>query len=260
VNMGLPLKIKNLSVTIGRGAGRGVLDSIDLTIRPGEFVAIIGPNGAGKTTLLRAVSGLIPVKGTIEIGDSLPHQTASSAHGRLISYLAQGGRIHWPIPVQDVVALGRLPYRATGGPLNDIDRVAVAEAMQTCNIAHLATRPATQLSGGERARVLLARALAVQAPILLTDEPVASLDPAQQLAMMSLLQKQARRGRTIVTVLHDLSLAANFCDRLIALGDGRVVADGTPENILHSGALDRLFGVRLLQTRIEGRLLVGPTA
>ncbi len=185
--------------------------------------------------------------------------STSPAKGRTIAYLAQGGRIHWPVAVRDIVALGRLPFAGPGGRLGDADRRIVDQAIEACCIGHLAWRPATELSGGERARVLLARALAVRAPVLLVDEPAASLDPAHQVAIMAMLRRESAAGRIVVAVLHDLCLVAAFANRMIVLADGQVVADGPPGEVFAGDVLDRVFGVALLRAEVDGRLLVAPS-
>jgi iron complex transport system ATP-binding protein len=255
---GLPLKLDHIEVSLGRGRQRRVVvRDLSLLVSPGDFTIIIGPNGAGKTTLLRAMAGLLPSRGRIEIGDRTLATMSRSERGRSLSYLAQGGRIHWPLSVHDVVALGRLPHSGARA-LSAADHLIVARAIAYCRIEHLAARPATALSGGEKSRVLLARALAVQAPVLLADEPAASLDPAHQVVVMNVLRDQALAGQTAVAVLHDLSLAARYATRIVVLNDGRVAAEGRPDDIFAGSTLDRVFGIRLLRARVEGKLLVAP--
>jgi iron complex transport system ATP-binding protein len=255
--LGVRIDLHEVGVCLGRDAQR-VIKNLSLALLPGEFTIIIGPNGAGKTTLLRAIAGLLPATGRILVGGRELATVSRGERGRVISYLAQSGRIHWPLAVRDVVSIGRLPFGGAVQRLNEADRRIVERAMAACSIDHLALRSATALSGGEKARVLLARALAVQAPILLTDEPAASLDPAHQLAIMSMLQQQAIDGRTIVAVLHDLSLAAQYATRIVVLDAGAVVEDGAPHHVFNGPTLDRIFGVRLLRACVEGKILVAP--
>ncbi len=256
---GMRIDLHEVGVSLGRGRdARWILKNLSLALVPSEFTVIIGPNGAGKTTLLRAMAGLLPATGRILIGGRELARCSRAERGRMMSYLAQGGRIHWPLSVRDVVAIGRLPFGGAMQKLNDADCRIVEHAMTACCVDHLALRPATALSGGEKARVLLARAFAVQAPILLADEPAASLDPAHQVAIMTRLQQEAVAGRTVVAVLHDLSLAAQYATRIIVLDTGAIVDDGPPEVIFNGPTLDRVFGIRLLRASVDGKLIVAP--
>jgi iron complex transport system ATP-binding protein len=259
VALGLPIELHEVGVSLGRGRdARAIIGNLSIAFSPGQFTIVIGPNGAGKTTLLRAMAGLLPASGRIAINGQNLTALSAGERGRAIAYLAQGGRIHWPLAVRDVVALGRLPYGAAPVRLSDADRCIVHQAMAACRIDPLASRQATALSGGEKARVLLARSLAVQAPILLADEPAASLDPAHQVAIMAMLQQEAVIGRTVIAVLHDLSLAARYATRIVVLDNGGVAADGTPDDVFAGLTLDRIFGIRLLRAWVDGKLLVAP--
>jgi iron complex transport system ATP-binding protein len=230
---------------------RVILDDVSLDLRDGELTALIGPNGAGKSTLLRTLAGLQACEGVVRLGGRDIRALEPRERGRAIAYLAQGGQIHWGLSVREIVALGRTPHSG-GGRLTRRDVEAAARALSDCGLSEAADRPVTQLSGGERARVLFARALAVEAPLLAVDEPVASLDPAQQIAVMKLLRGQAGAGRAVIAVLHDLGLALRYADRIVALGNGRIVADAPPREIVASGALDRLYGLRFAHGEAEG--------
>lgn len=209
-----------------------VLHDISLTLAEGEFVGLLGPNGAGKTTLLRAALGLLPAGGHSSIAALQP-----AARARAAAFLPQGREIAWPMPVETLVALGRPGRRPE-------DAAAVARAIDRLGLAPLRKRRATELSGGEQARVLLARALAQEAPLLLADEPTAGLDPEQQLAVMTLFAGLAAEGGTVLASLHDLGLAARHCTRLIVLDTGRIVADGAPRAVLTEALLAGTFGIR----------------
>jgi iron complex transport system ATP-binding protein len=244
-------------VSVLRGA-RAAVDRVSLKVMPSEFLAIVGPNGAGKSTLLRAMAGLCPHEGEIRlagdrIGDLLPVPRA-----RGLAYLPEEARIHWPLRVADVVALGRAPHKAFGRQLSAADRAAVAEALIACDLEDFAERRATALSGGETARVLFARALAVQAPLLIVDEPVAHLDPLHQLALMRLLVGETAKERAVIVVLHDIALAMRFASRVVTLKDGRIEADGSPSQILATGALDRAFGLKFTAFAHGGAFHVVP--
>lgn len=228
------------TLTVRRG-GRVILDAARIAVAPGECVGLIGPNGAGKTTLMRAALGLIPAEGTSSLA-ALPRAERALA----AAWLPQERQIAWPVPVREVVALGRQPH---GGR----DEGQTDAALERLNLSHLADRAATALSGGERARVLIARALAQDAPLLLADEPAAGLDPAGQIAAMRLFAALAAEGRGVLVSSHDLGLAAVHCDRLVLLDGGRTVADGPPGSVLTPARLARHFGLR---ARLEGGRLV----
>lgn len=244
---------RNLSVGYG---GVPVLAGIDLTLRPGQLVGLIGPNGSGKTTLLRALAGLAPPLGgsILYDGGRLPPR----ALARRLAYLAQGGEVNWALSVENLVELGRLPHRSAFAGPGDADRDAVARALALADAAHLRGRTVATLSGGERARVLLARALAVESETLLADEPVATLDPLHQLATLALLREGAGRGLGVVVVLHDLALAFRFCDRLILVAGGRIVGDGPPAAVLTDAVLAGAYRVRAARASFEGEPILLP--
>jgi len=220
------LAAQNLGVTL---SGRVILNDVSLSLPSGQFVALVGPNGAGKTTLLRALAGLVPSTGTIEVGGDHLSSLSLRERAKRFGYLPQGHLVHWPLPAKDVVALGRYPHGATDpARLSPRDEQAVLRAMQATNVVEFAERPITELSGGERSRVALARVLAVEAPIVLADEPIASLDPRYQIDVMINLRGAADRGVLVVVVTHDLGLAARFADTVLVLSDGCLVAQGKP--------------------------------
>jgi iron complex transport system ATP-binding protein len=250
------LSAQGVQVDLGR---RRVLDSVDFGLAAGELVGLLGPNGAGKTTLLRALAGLQPLaRGDVRLLDRDVHEYADAERARRLAYLPQDGQCHWPMPVAQVVALGRLPHRAPWAALPAADDAAVQRALAATDVAHLASRAVTELSGGERARVLLARALAVEAPVLLADEPVAGLDPAHQLGVMELLKSRALSGAAVVVTLHDLTLASRYCDRLLLLSEGRSMADGIPESVLTAENLRQVYGVEAFYGQTGQGLLVVP--
>lgn len=236
------LVFDQVSVRLG---GQPALAGVSLTLRPGQCVGLIGPNGAGKTTLLRAGVGLIrPDDGSIRLDGQDPACMPPLQRARQVAYLAQSRPLAWPMRVAAVVALGRFSYGAGLGPLGTADAAAVARALAACDLTALADRPTDSLSGGELARVHIARALASEAPILLADEPTAALDPRHGFEVMTVLRNSALAGRTVLVTVHDLSLAARFCDRLVLLAQGAVMADGTPAAVLTPAHLEACFGVR----------------
>lgn len=220
-------------LTVRRG-GCPVVDDVSLTVASGEFVGLVGPNGAGKTTLLRAALGLLPHEGRSTLAALQPDARARSA-----AWLPQKAEIAWPLKVVDLVGLGRLPHGGARG-----DDPAVARALDRMEIREFRDRSATALSGGEQARVLIARALAQETPLILADEPTAGLDPAAQISAMAVFASLATEGNAVVAALHDLGLAARHCSRLLVMSRGRLVADGRPEVVLTADLLADVFNLR----------------
>jgi len=234
------LRAHEATVRFGRAP---IVDGVSFELRAGELVALVGPNGAGKTTLLRALAGLLPAQGRIELAGRLLSAFPARERARAIAYLPQGHVFHWPMAVAAVVALGRYPHGDPFSPATDADGAAVARALAATDSAVLAARTVTTLSEGERARVALARALASEAPLLLADEPTAALDPRHQLLVMDLLRQTANGGAAVLAVIHDLTLAARFVDRVLILQAGRLVADAPPAEALTPARLAETFGV-----------------
>ena len=231
----------------------GLFEGVDLAIRAGEMVGLIGPNGAGKTTLLRVLANLrAPEGGQVRYAGRTAPEIGRRELARRIAYLAQGGSVHWPMRVEALVALGRLPHRRPLQGLAAADRRAIELAMAAADVASLRMRTMAQVSGGERMRVLLARALAVDADILLADEPIAALDPLHQLQVMELLRTIAGEGRGVIAVLHDLALAMRFCHRLVLLAGGGILVEGPPAQVLTDAHLARAYGVEVVRGERDG--------
>ena len=246
------------SVDLRLGA-RTVIESLDLTLPTGRFTVFIGPNGAGKTTLLRGLAGLIrPVRGAIRLDNEDVGALSPGRRARKIAYLPQHGTLSWPLPVGDVVALGRLPYGERIGALPPNGRRAVGAALAAVGLSGFERRPASALSGGERSRVLLARALATEAQVLLADEPVAALDPRHQIIVLDVLRSLARSGILVAAVMHDLNLAARFADTIVFLDKGKVLATGSPADVLTPERLAEGFGIDALVTELDGFITVAP--
>ena len=238
------LDVQGLSVRLG---GKGVVDDVDLSVERGRLVGLIGPNGAGKTTVIRALLRLVRIEtGRIELLGKPADGMEGREFARTVAYLPQGHIAQWPVKAHRLVALGRLPHLQSWQRESAADRAAVDRAMSETDVAALSDRTVTTLSGGERARVALARALAVEAPILLVDEPVAALDPYHQLQVMELLRRYADTRGTVLAVLHDLALAARFCDGLVLMKAGRVVAEGPPAAVLTSQNLANVYRIEAL--------------
>ena len=229
-----------------------IVKEASFSLARGELTALVGPNGAGKTTLMRALAGLVPAQGRIEIEGRPLSEIAPRERARLMGYLPQGNVFHWPMPVEAIVGLGRYPHGDPFAAPTDSDRIAVREALAATATQAFAHRPVTTLSGGERARVALARALATQAPLLLVDEPTVSLDVRHQLVVMQLLRKAARNGGGVLAVVHDLALAARFADRVLVMQDGRIVAHGTPAETLDPARIAEVFGVETQMLPFDG--------
>jgi iron complex transport system ATP-binding protein len=252
------LEISNLRA--GYGA-INVLWDLSLSVQPGKLTTIIGPNGAGKTTLLRALAGLQSSTGTIHVaGDALASLTLRERAKRF-GYLPQGHVVHWPLDVKDVVALGRYPHGATDpARLTSSDKAAVERAMQATDVVAFADRRVTELSGGERSRVALARVLAVEAPIVLADEPTASLDPRYQIDVMTNLRDVANSGVLVIVVTHDLGLAARFADTVLVMSDGRLAAQGAPRQALSDDIVANVFRISAYRAEHRSETIILPWA
>lgn len=250
------LSVENLGVGLN---GRTILDGIDAKISAGEMVGLIGPNGAGKTTLLRAMAALLPVdKGHIVLNSRPLNIWKRRDLARIMAYVPQGAPCAWPLDVYRLVALGRLPHLLPWRSATPVDENAIQAALEQTDVVELANRNVLTLSGGERARVMMARALAAHPSILLADEPIASLDPQHQLRVMTVLRRLAADGVAVIVTLHDLNFAARFCDRLILLADGHVVTEGNPSSVLTPEIMGSVFAVRAELGWRNGRFFVVP--
>jgi iron complex transport system ATP-binding protein len=250
------ITIDGLCAKLGR---RPVLSDVSATLQPGKLIGIIGPNGAGKSTLARVMLGLVqPSGGRVLLDGRDVSAIAPRELATLVAYLPQGQTLHWPLSVDRLVALGRLPHLGPMSRISAHDRDRVRDAMARADVSQLAGRTATELSGGERARVMLARALAVGAPAMIADEPLASLDLGHQLDVMSLLANEARAGSLITVVLHDLTMAARFCDELLLMHQGRMVASGKPADVLTRATLREVYGIDARLDQIDALLTITP--
>lgn len=237
------LEARELCVTLG---DRRILDEISLRLSAGELLAVVGPNGAGKTTLLRALAGVIPATAGQVLLDDVPIARRRRREiARRLAYLPQETWTSFSITVADVVALGRYAHVGPLRPLSAEDRRLCVEAMEQADVAHLAARTLPSLSGGERRRVFLARAIAQQAGILVLDEPTSALDIGHALDTIELLARLARDGRAVLFSLHDLTLALRGPGRVLLLDGGRIVGDGEPAATLTGPEARRAFGVPL---------------
>lgn len=241
------LELTGFGVWLG---ARPLVQDLSFALDRGELLGLIGPNGAGKSTVLKALVGLLPYRGEVRLAGQALARFSAPQRARRLAYLSQDDPIQWPISVADLVGLGRHPYRGSwwrgAGRAHPADRAAIAAALQRTDCWSLRARRITELSGGERARARLARVLAVEAPLILADEPIAALDPRHQLQVMELLRALSRGGTAILLVLHDLTLASRFCDRLLLLDQGACQAIGAPRAVLTAERLRAVYGIDAL--------------
>jgi len=234
------VSVDGLRVRLG---GATVLDGVDATVDRGRFVGLVGPNGAGKTTLLRAIAGaVVPDAGRVTVDGERIHDLSSKAASRRVASVPQDTTVAFGFDVRTVVEMGRNPHRSRFGGWADADAAAVERALDRTDTRRFADRGVDTLSGGERQRVLLARAIAQDAPVLLLDEPTGSLDINHQVRTLDLVADLVSEGRTALAAIHDLDLAARYCDELILLSEGRVVAAGPPGAVLTESAVQDAFG------------------
>ena len=238
----MSLKLHEVSVTM---QGAQLLHGVSFEVMPGKLVGLLGPNGAGKTTAVRALLGLQPLSGGQAFLDGqTAHSLTPKQRALRVSYLPQARKLAWPIAVREAVSLGRFAYGGPMGRLGPADAAAVDDALARCSLNGFECRSVTSLSGGELARVHLARSLASQAPALIADEPTAALDPGHSFDVLATLQAQARNGQAVLVVLHDLALAARFCDQIILLNQGKLVIQAPPREALTPAILANVYGVK----------------
>jgi iron complex transport system ATP-binding protein len=236
----MTLTVRNLGFAY---AHQPILEGIDATFDTGKFTVILGPNGAGKSTLLASLAGLLkPQTGSVILHDTDITHMPPTARARQIGLLPQGAETHWAISSEALVALGRIPHMRGAGTSAD-DRMAISAAMSATATEGFAHRPVTTLSGGERARVLLARVLAGEPEWILADEPLANLDPGFQLDILHLLRQQAEAGKGVIAVLHDLQYAVRFADHLVLLHQGRLFAQGGVDDVITPANLADVYWI-----------------
>jgi iron complex transport system ATP-binding protein len=250
------ISVRDLTVTVD---GASLLRDVSLDVQPTEWLVVIGPNGAGKSTLLRALSGLVAVQGHVAIDGQRVDALRPRERARRIALVPQTPIIPTAIAVVDYVMLGRTPHIGLLGVESRADLEAVIEVMELLDVLPLATRRVETLSGGERQRVLLARALAQQAPVLLLDEPTSALDIGHQQDVLELVDHlRVTRGLTVVTTMHDLTMAGRYADRLVLLAGGEVVVTGRRDEVLTEEHLARHYGAAVRILHDEDGLVVVP--
>ncbi len=241
------IEVREVDVRLG---GVAVLSGVSTSVESGSFVGLVGPNGAGKSTLLRTIAGVLsPSAGSVLIDGVDVHALSSREASKLVAVVPQDTSLSFAFDVRDVVAMGRTPYRGrvrTGDP---VGRERVGWALSRTETDHLAERSIADVSGGERQRVVLARALAQDAPVLLLDEPTSSLDINHQLRTLELVSELVGEGKTVVAAIHDLNLAAHYCEEIVVLSGGTVLESGPPEHVLTEGVLEQAFDTRAVVTR-----------
>ena len=222
------------------------LDGVSHDVDPGEWLGLIGANGAGKSTLLRALARLVRYHGSIRIHGGETHSLPRREFARLVAYVPQNPQFPAHMRAIDYVALGRTPYQGYFGAESEHDRERCAALLDRLGMSHLILRPLSTMSGGELQRLVLSRALAQEAPILLLDEPTSAMDLGRRVEALELVDElRVERQLTVVSTLHDLTLAAQFVDRVLLLAKGRVVADGVPDDVLVEESLNEHFDVRV---------------
>ncbi len=250
------LDVHGLSVEIGK---RSILDKVNLHVEPGQFIALVGANGSGKTSLLKAINGILPAsQGEIIFSGKALQAYHSSELASRLAYLPQGNQFFWPVSVENLIMLGRLPCLKPWQSAGDQDYEKLVQVMHYCDVTDLAKRRISELSGGERARVMLARALVAEPELLLADEAIAGLDPEHQLQILQLFQDLVRQGMSIILVIHDLSLAVRYCEFFYLLKSGKMHAQGTAHKVLTEDNMASVFNIRLHHGCVDGSEYVIP--
>ena len=248
------LSLSNIGLSI---TSKVILESINLELNSGELVVLLGANGAGKSSVLRSALGLVPVStGESLIDEKLVTTLSSANRAKKVAYLPQKRPLAWPIKVFDVVSLGRYAYGVNLGRLKNDDLESVESAITSCGLEQLRNRRVDTLSGGEAARVHVARAFAANAALLLADEPTAALDPKHQLDVMQLIRRYVDMGGGALVVGHEASLAARFADRLVWMRDGGIIADGTVKETMTAAMMAEIYGVSAQIGEVAGHINV----
>jgi|TARA_B110000459_G_scaffold40135_2_gene43422 iron complex transport system ATP-binding protein len=248
------LSLSNIGLSI---TSKVILESINLELNSGELVVLLGANGAGKSSVLRSALGLVPVStGESLIDEQLVTTLSSANRAKKVAYLPQKRPLAWPIKVFDVVSLGRYAFGVNLGRLKNDDLELVESAITNCGLEQLRNRRVDTLSGGEAARVHVARAFAANAALLLADEPTAALDPKHQLDVMQLIRRYVDMGGGALVVGHEASLAARFADRLVWMRDGGIIADGTVKETMTAAMMAEIYGVSAQIGEVAGHINV----
>ena len=254
--MSVPVALDDVSVQLG---GTTILDHLSLEIAAGTWVSMIGPNGAGKTTVLRCITGAVPYRGTVQIGSSVVAEMQVREVARTVAIVPQHPTLPEGMRVVDYVLLGRTPHRGAMTSESEHDLLLVGQVLDALDLERFADRDVATLSGGELQRVVIARALAQDTPILLLDEPTTGLDIGAQQEVMELIDRlRSQRELTVLSAMHDLNIAGQFTERIVLVSGGRVVADGAPGDVLTPELIDRHYGATVRVERDAGRVVVVP--
>ncbi len=254
--MSVPVALDDVSVQLG---GTTILDHLSLEIAAGTWVSMIGPNGAGKTTVLRCITGAVPYQGTVQIGSSVVAEMQVREVARTVAIVPQHPTLPEGMRVVDYVLLGRTPHRGAMTSESEHDLLLVGQVLDALDLERFADRDVATLSGGELQRVVIARALAQDTPILLLDEPTTGLDIGAQQEVMELIDRlRSQRELTVLSAMHDLNVAGQFTERIVLVSGGRVVADGAPGDVLTPELIDRHYGARVRVDQDAGRVVVVP--
>ena len=254
INPSMPLQVERVAVALG---GRNILRDCSFSVAPGEFVGVIGPNGAGKSTLMRSLRGLLPLTaGKVDVFGEPIHAMGDKQAARLVAYMQQDVNVGFGYTALEVVLAGRYPYLDWWRNESDEDREIARRYMRFTGVEEMADKAVNQVSGGERQRILLAKALAQETPLIFLDEPTASLDLVYQEEIFRHCQTVCSQGKSVLLIAHDIKLAAKFCSRLLLVADGRILADGIPEEVVTPGNLDRAYGLHsaVFQNQVTGNL------
>jgi iron complex transport system ATP-binding protein len=250
----LPLQAEGVTVELG---GKTILKDCSFAVHAGEFIGIIGPNGAGKSTLMRGLRGLLPIAaGNINVFAHPIHAMGQKQAARLVAYMQQDVNVGFGYTALEVVLAGRYPYLDWWRNENEQDRAIARRYMKFTGVQDLENKPVNQVSGGERQRILLAKVLAQETPLIFLDEPTASLDLAYQEEIFRHCRTVCAQGKSVLLIAHDLKLAAKFCSRLLLVSGGKILADGAPEEVVTPNNLDRAYGLHsaVFHNRVTGNL------
>lgn len=251
------LKVSDLNLKID---GAKIINNASLEIETGQIIGLIGPNGAGKSMLLKSILGLNEeAHGTVTIDDQNLNNISLKDKAKFISYAAQGAPVHWPLTVGHLVSLGRIPHLSPWQSTTKEDQQLTLNAMKMTEVDHLSTRTTTSLSGGERARAMLARAIVTGSDFLFADEPIEALDPYHQIQIMNILKNLSQKGQGVLVVIHDLNVAQQYCDQLILMDNGKIIAKGVPENVLTDEFLQNTYRIKASRIEHDGQHIILPT-
>ncbi|MBT5074234.1 MAG: ABC transporter ATP-binding protein [Kordiimonadaceae bacterium] len=252
------LSINNLNVTLEENR---ILSDVSFEVPSGKLVGLIGPNGAGKSILIKSILGLIDgASGDISLDGKDINSWSIKERAQKISYAAQGAPVHWPLTVGHLVSLGRIPHLSPWQSTSTLDQTLTLDAMKKTDVDHLVSRSTTTLSGGERARAMLARAIVTGCEFLLADEPIEALDPYHQMKIMDILKELAETGHGVLLVLHDVNFAQKYCDELILLNEGQIISKGLPEDVLSDENLLKAYQVKATRLEKNGEVFIIPTS